>query len=276
MHKLRLFITTVSFSFLFLSAGAQQQSPYAGEWKGLMKDSITTFNYSIRITKIENGEVWGTGLSGNQTLYCETSLRGTIKNGRLSIRETEVVRTNYRNKDAVCLLELDVIEVKNKMLLGVYKPITNAASCLPGSFTLSFQEPVDALPKVEVVAPAPKPTPPQKPRELTLIKEIVIDADSAFVQLYDNGIVDGDMITLTDNDAVVFSNAALSTQALKHTISNKTTNTHSISFVADNLGSIPPNTGLMVITANRQRWEINFSSDFAKTSYVKVILRPKK
>ncbi|NCI49264.1 hypothetical protein GWC95_04965 [Sediminibacterium roseum] len=276
MHKLRLFITTVSFSFLFLSAGAQQQSPYAGEWKGLMKDSITTFNYSIRITKIENGEVWGTGMSGNQTLYCETSLRGTIKNGRLSIRETEVVRTNYRNKDAVCLLELDVVEVKNKMLLGVYKPITNAASCLPGSFTLSFQEPVDALPKVEVVAPAPKPTPPQKPRELTLIKEIVIDADSAFVQLYDNGIVDGDMITLTDNDAVVFSNAALSTQALKHTISNKTTNTHSISFVADNLGSIPPNTGLMVITANRQRWEINFSSDFAKTSYVKVILRPRK
>lgn len=276
MHKLRLFITTVSFSFLFLSAGAQQQSPYAGEWKGLMKDSITTFNYSIRITKIENGEVWGTGMSGNQTLYCETSLRGTIKNGRLSIRETEVVRTNYRNKDAVCLLELDVVEVKNKMLLGVYKPITNAASCLPGTFTLSFQEPVDALPKVEVVAPVPKPTPPQKPRELTLIKEIVIDADSAFVQLYDNGIVDGDMITLTDNDAVVFSNAALSTQALKHTISNRTTNTHSISFVADNLGSIPPNTGLMVITANRQRWEINFSSDFAKTSYVKVILRPKK
>lgn len=272
MPNLPRCITAFVFVFIFLSAGAQKRDSFVGEWKGLMKDAIATFNYSIRITKIENGEVSGTGLSGNQTLFCETEIKGSIKNGHLVIRETQITNTNYKNKDAVCLLELD-LTMGDNMLVGNYTPVTNVASCLPGAVTLLFQTPADAAPAPQ---PAPKPAPPpQKPRELTLIKEILIDADSASIQLYDNGVVDGDMITLTDNDAVVFSNAALSTKPLQYGISNKITSTHAISFIAENLGSIPPNTGLMVITANRQRWEINFSSDFAKTSYVKITLKKK-
>jgi hypothetical protein len=275
MPKLPRITAFVLFTLASLFATAQTNNNLTGVWKGVMKDSLSTFNYTLRIIKIDNGQVTGTGLSGNQTLYCETSIKGTLTNGHLIIYEAEIVRTNYKFKENVCLLGMD-LSLNSKTLTGTFRPVTNEATCLPGVAALVLETEPEALPKIEVAA-APRVAPvavrPVQERKLALIKELVIDADSAYIQLFDNGIVDGDMITLTDNNKQVFTNALLSTQPLKYIINNKESNTHAISFVAENLGSIPPNTGLMVVTANRQRWEINFSSDFAKTSYVRIVLR---
>jgi hypothetical protein len=279
MPKLPRITAFVFFVLASFFATAQTNSNLTGVWRGVMKDSLSTFNYMLRILKIDNGQVTGTGLSGNQTLYCETSIKGTLANGHLIIYEAEIVRTNYKFKENVCLLGMD-LSLNSKTLTGTFRPVTNEATCLPGVAALVFEIEPEILPKTEVATPASKPAPvaapPVQERKLALIKELIIDADSASIQLFDNGIVDGDQITLTDNNKQVFANALLSTQPLKYGINNKETNTHAISFVAENLGSIPPNTGLMVITANRQRWEINFSSDFAKTSYVRIVLRERK
>jgi hypothetical protein len=45
---------------------------------------------------------------------------------------------------------------------------------------------------------------------------------------------------------------------------------HELVMVADNLGSIPPNTSLMVVTANNKRYEIFISSSEQKNA--KIIL----
>jgi hypothetical protein len=275
---LKLLRITTFAAFLFASFSAAAQVNMGGTWKGVLKDSLGAFDYSLRITKIVNGEVSGTGLSGNQTLFCETNIKGSLKNGHLIIYEAEIIRTNYKNKETVCLLGFD-LTLNNKILSGTFRPVTNEASCLPGTAALQYEVLPDALAKVSVtttITTAKKPAPTYQDRKLSLIKEIIIDADAAEIQLFDNGVVDGDSITLTDNNQEVFTKALLSTTPLKYSFNNKETNTHTIAFVADNLGSIPPNTGLMVVTANRQRWEIFFSSDFQKTSYVKIVLKEGK
>jgi type IV secretory pathway VirB9-like protein len=43
---------------------------------------------------------------------------------------------------------------------------------------------------------------------------------------------------------------------------------------ADNLGRIPPNTALMVITAGKKKYEIRLASTEQKTAAVKFIYQP--
>jgi len=47
---------------------------------------------------------------------------------------------------------------------------------------------------------------------------------------------------------------------------------HELVMVADNLGSIPPNTSLMIITAGKKRYEIFISSTEQKNAKVVIDL----
>jgi hypothetical protein len=44
---------------------------------------------------------------------------------------------------------------------------------------------------------------------------------------------------------------------------------------ADNLGSIPPNTALMVVTDGNNRYEVRISSDLEKSGVIRFIHKPK-
>jgi hypothetical protein len=44
---------------------------------------------------------------------------------------------------------------------------------------------------------------------------------------------------------------------------------------ADNLGTIPPNTALMVVTAGEKRFDVYLSSSEQKSAAVKFIYKPK-
>jgi type IV secretory pathway VirB9-like protein len=45
---------------------------------------------------------------------------------------------------------------------------------------------------------------------------------------------------------------------------------------ADNLGKIPPNTSLMIITAGTKRYELRISSSEKKSAVVRFRYQPKK
>ena len=47
-----------------------------------------------------------------------------------------------------------------------------------------------------------------------------------------------------------------------------------LTLVADNLGSIPPNTGLLIIQDGNERYQIRFSADLQTNA--SVILRKKR
>ena len=95
------------------------------------------------------------------------------------------------------------------------------------------------------------------------------------VELYDNGDIDGDTITVYDNNRVIAWKKGLTDKPVILNVKADTDNaTHEFVMVADNLGSIPPNTALMVITTGGKRYQLFISSDKQKNAKVVVQYEP--
>ena len=114
-----------------------------------------------------------------------------------------------------------------------------------------------------------------KERQNAIADEIVVDSDSVQVDFYDNGEIDGDSISIFYNKNLIAFNRILSTRAIHFTIKlDATKDVNEISMFADNLGSIPPNTALMLLYDGKKRYEVRLSSNLQKNA--SVLLRRKK
>ncbi|MBS1732549.1 MAG: hypothetical protein JST02_04565 [Bacteroidetes bacterium] len=112
-------------------------------------------------------------------------------------------------------------------------------------------------------------------RENPVIKTIRTEPTTMLIELYDNGQIDGDTVTIYHNNELVVSHAGLSENPISFKIAvNKDQPHHEIIMVADNLGSIPPNTSLMVIKANQKRYEVFISSSEQKNAKLVIDLSP--
>jgi hypothetical protein len=145
-------------------------------------------------------------------------------------------------------------------------------------------------PVVVAVQPQPKPAPPVvtvvapsavhgaaeiEKRVTKSDQSFYFESDSLLLTLYDNGEVDGDTVTVLMNGNVIFSKVGLTTQANSKTI-YITPDMDSVNLVmyAENLGSIPPNTGLLIVNDGERRYEVRFSADLATNAA--IVLRRKK
>ena len=112
-------------------------------------------------------------------------------------------------------------------------------------------------------------------RKNMLAKQIETDEGEILVELYDNGVIDGDTISIYDNNELIVSHKGLSEKPIAIKIKVDPSHTrHELIMVADNLGSIPPNTSLMVITANKKRYEVFISS--SEENNAKVVIQKKE
>ena len=109
---------------------------------------------------------------------------------------------------------------------------------------------------------------------MEVIQALEITEDSVVVSLYDNGEIDGDTVSVFVNNELVVAKVGLKAQAYKQTIYIKRGEVIQLTLFAENLGSIPPNTGLLVIYTNNERYQINFSSTLNKSS--SILLRRKQ
>jgi hypothetical protein len=110
-----------------------------------------------------------------------------------------------------------------------------------------------------------------KERENPLIKTIVTNSSDILIQLYDNGEIDGDTITVYDNNEIIAYRKGLTGKPITLSIKADLFNSHhEFVMVANNLGSIPPNTALMVITTGGKRYELFVSSDEKKNARVVI------
>lgn len=108
-------------------------------------------------------------------------------------------------------------------------------------------------------------------RENIVISEIEVDSDSLQIDVYDNGEIDGDMISLFYNKQLILSNQKLTHKSIKIKIeldSAKVTN--EISMFAENLGLIPPNTALMIINDGKKKHEIRLTSSLEKNATIRI------
>jgi len=110
-------------------------------------------------------------------------------------------------------------------------------------------------------------------RTTEVIRTIDFKSDSLTLVLYDNGIVDGDTVSVVLNGEVIIPKQGLTEQAYRKVINIPPGLSDSLQLVlyAENLGSIPPNSGLLIIEDGSDRYEIGFKGDMKKSSAVRLI-----
>jgi hypothetical protein len=107
-----------------------------------------------------------------------------------------------------------------------------------------------------------------------VIELIGDETDSIRLSIYDNGEIDNDTASLYLNDSVIIKSKRLTQIPVQVLIKlDKKKLIHKIRLVAENLGSIPPNTALLVITTRLNKYVINLSSDFSKNGSVEFFLK---
>ena len=113
-------------------------------------------------------------------------------------------------------------------------------------------------------------------RNTNIIKTIEIENETFKVDLYDNGDIDGDSISLYFNGKLLLSHKRLSDKALSLTLNaTDSKNVNELVMYAENLGTIPPNTALMVVTDGSNRYEVRIASDLEKSGVIRFIHKPK-
>ncbi len=114
-------------------------------------------------------------------------------------------------------------------------------------------------------------------RTIATTQSVFYTTDSLVLTLYDNGYVDGDTVSVVMNGELIFSKQGLSTRAVSKTIyiTKETPDSIKLVMYAENLGSIPPNTGLLVVHDGDAVYDVRFSADLKSNAAI-ILTRKKK
>lgn len=108
-----------------------------------------------------------------------------------------------------------------------------------------------------------------------LVKTFVTNSPDIKIQLYDNGEIDNDTVTVYHNNAPVVFRKRLSYDPLTINVTASATDTvHEFVMVADNLGSIPPNSAYMVIFTGGKRYELSVAADLKQNAKIVIEYKP--
>jgi hypothetical protein len=137
--------------------------------------------------------------------------------------------------------------------------------------TPSGQTEIKTLPAKKII-PVPDVI---KTRSNPLVKTIITNFADIKIELYDNGEIDGDTITVYHNNEVIAWKKGLTDKPITISLKADANNTtHEFVMVADNLGTIAPNTALMIITTGGKRYQLFIASDKQKNAKVIVQYNP--
>jgi PKD repeat protein len=144
---------------------------------------------------------------------------------------------------------------------------------LPNLITDSIAAPLATPVIAEAIAPS---TTLLEKREKEILENIIVNTDSLLVSVYDNGIIDGDSVTLIFNDKIIAVHQLLSSKPYTFAIVlDKNLPANELMMYAENLGSIPPNTSLIIINDGPVKHQLNISSNKKTNGTISFTLKNK-
>ena len=162
-----------------------------------------------------------------------------------------------------------------KEIPPVKKPsvITNSNN-IPPPFIQKIKDTVVAKPSVVIINTLPATT---NGRVDKVFRRIVVHDKKIKLNIYDNGIIDGDTISIYYNGRSILKNKGLTANPLVVEIElDENITLHSIVLFAENLGSIPPNTALVIFTTtDGKRYEMHASSTLQQNAAIVFEYKPK-
>ena len=98
-------------------------------------------------------------------------------------------------------------------------------------------------------------------RNYEVIKTIEVTGALIKVDIYDNGQIDGDTVSIFLNEKLLVPPKMLTANPISLSINlSEEEDTYDLIMFAESLGTIPPNTAFMIITTSTSRYEVNISS----------------
>jgi hypothetical protein len=227
--------------------------------------------------------------------YGIRSVKGIIKEGNLFVEEDKMLVNNFPQSPAKGIRRMTIIPLNSEQdTLGaingrwetnrtkIYLPVTGSIALkrdndsshsalishlkelkILSAGTQNKPQTTVSSPKVTVVK-TPEAIPAAPTFDQRTNKSIYTHttaSDSILLSFYDNGVVDGDVISVYVNGVSLVSHTKLTELAVKKWVSLSGSIATEIKLVAENLGSLPPNTGLVVIQDGAARYNVNFSAD---------------
>jgi hypothetical protein len=253
--KILLALSLLLTSITFQSA-AQDIS---GFWKGTlsMRGCFPENNIELQING--KGEIVIGDSYHYQDIdnYVKKNFKGTFDKStkRLTVQEGIVTTYHIPQRCVICVKNFELVysrEGKVETLKGYWtgNVLGSAQSCDGGSIILTRI----------------------KESAFKEIPEIKVDTGTIQLDFYDNAQVDGDSITVLVDKQVVLTHQRLSGKPVTTYIKVDLNNTfHEIEMIAENLGSIPPNTAILIITAGKNRHLLSLSSTETKNARVRIV-----
>lgn len=114
-----------------------------------------------------------------------------------------------------------------------------------------------------------------KKRESTVFKEIRVKTKKLTLKLYDNGEFDHDTVSVFYNNRLILDKALLTDRGTSIELTlQENTKTHEITLFAENLGTIAPNTALIIVQAGKDRYELNARSELNRNAVLRFVYDP--
>jgi hypothetical protein len=230
-----------------------------GFWKGTlsMQGCFPDNNIELQISlkdKIASGDSYHYQDVNN---YVKKKLGGSYNAAvkKLNLREGLVTTYHIPGRCVICVKNFELVYSRNgsvETLSGYWSGnvLHTAISCEGGSIVLT-----------RIAESAFKEIP-----------EIKVDTGSIRLDFYDNAQVDGDSITVLVDKRVVLAHQRLSAKPITTYIRIDLENIfHEVEMMAENLGSIPPNTAILIISAGEKRYLLSLTSSESKSAMVRFV-----
>ncbi len=135
------------------------------------------------------------------------------------------------------------------------------------------KQPEKVNPAPQIIQELPQPAIQDKfaKREKVFIKEIPISGDSIELRFYDNAEIDGDSISLFLNGELLRKNIRLAAKPyiIKLSVADLLQQNELV-MVAENLGTIPPNTSYMVAIIKDEKYDAYLASSEGSSAMIKL------
>lgn len=108
--------------------------------------------------------------------------------------------------------------------------------------------------------------------EFNNIKEIRVDTGMLRLDFYDNAEIDGDSITVTVNNKTIVTHQRLGLKPISVNVKVSLDDPEQeVTMIGENMGTIPPNTALLIVTAGTKRYQLFLASNGKKNAQVRFI-----
>lgn len=270
-----------SLLYLFLfSCTLTQAQDINGIWKGKLVMApggcFPVYNIELQL-QVAGSRITGTAYHFSDSLnYVRENFEGIFRkdSNQAVIQENGIVTFRIR-EDCVPCVKRYVLSyhkgggnvVSEEQLRGTWtgKATDGKTACDPGTLVLTRFEKSTFKPDFKLPPSLTK-------RKVELVKEIKVDTGTIQIDFYDNGQIDGDTISVYANGMPVVTGKRLTTKPVTITLRiDMKRQEQELIMVGENLGSIPPNTALMIVNAGDKRYQLYLTSDEQKNAMVRFI-----